>query len=109
MELKELDDKKIKIANKIYKIKLKKKIKNGHYLGHTHHHKLKISICTNQSKEDIIDTFLHEVLHCIWYTQGIINVTDSSNLEEFIVNSTSVNLMSIFQDNPWILDLLKEA
>jgi len=109
MDVKEINGKKIRVDNRVYTVKLKKKIKGGHYLGRTQHDKLRITICIKQEKKDIIDTLLHEILHCIWYTQGIINVVDSENIEEFIVNSTTVNLITIFQDHPWLLDLLKEA
>lgn len=111
MDLNFLNGKKIRIANKTYKIKLKKKITKERHLGLTQHGENIIYLDIGQDKKSLIDTLIHEILHGIWYTQGIGNIGtgDLGTNEEYLVNSITVNLITVFQDNHWLLDLLKEA
>ena len=49
------------------------------------------------------NTVLHEVLHAISY-QYAISDTLKEHKEEKIVNTFANGLMSVFVDNPWLLD-----
>lgn len=53
------------------------------------------------------NTVLHEVLHGVVYQYGLHDVVKDG--EERIVNTLSNGLMSVFVDNPWFLDYLKQA
>ena len=52
------------------------------------------------------NTVLHEVLHAISY-QYAISDTLKEYKEEKIVNTFANGLMSVFVDNPWLLDYFK--
>lgn len=104
-----LDGSEVKVGSATYVIRVKKKVRKGALLGQTLHHKETIELSYKQSDKCFLNTLLHEVLHCVWYAQGIDSVKDSVNFEEFVVNSITGALILVFQDNPWMLDLLKEA
>ena len=53
------------------------------------------------------NTILHEVLHAISY-QYSISDTLKEHKEEKIVNTFANGLMSVFVDNPWLLDYFKD-
>lgn len=44
------------------------------------------------------DTFLHEVLHAIFWAYGV----DDADKEERIVGTVSTALAALFRDNPWL-------
>ena len=53
------------------------------------------------------NTVLHEVLHAISY-QYAISDTLKEHKEEKIVNTFANGLMTVFVDNPWLLDYFKD-
>lgn len=60
---------------------------------------LKIRISAGiASPELLIDTFLHEVLHALWWLQGIQDGDD----EERTVRSMATGMVMLFRDNPWL-------
>jgi hypothetical protein len=109
MDVSKLDNQKVKVAYKTYTIKLKDSIKQGQLLGEADHHKEIIKISRRQSPVAIVDTLVHEILHCIWYTNGIGYTLDGEEAEEFIVNSYATSIVTIFIDNPWIIKLIDEV
>ena len=52
------------------------------------------------------NTVLHEVLHAISYQYAITNILEKDK-EEKIVNTFANGLMTVFVDNPWLLDYFK--
>ena len=52
------------------------------------------------------NTVLHEVLHAISYQYAISDVI-KEHKEEKIVNTFANGLMTVFVDNPWLLDYFK--
>lgn len=53
----------------------------------------------------MLDTFLHEVNHAVWYVQGI-KPRDS---EERKVTAISTAWAQTYRDNPWLLDIIRAA
>lgn len=109
MDLSLAEGQTLKIGNKIYQIKLRKSIKNDQLLGLSSHGSDKIWLCTKQSPVSFVDTLLHEIFHCLWYAYGVSYVLDAQEIEEFTVNAFGSGLVTVFLDNPWVLDILKEV
>lgn len=108
MDLSDLDGRKIKVANKTYRIRLRSSIRQGRLLGESNHYREVIKLSTRQSPGALADTLLHEILHCIWYSNGIGYVLDADEVEEFVVNSYATSLMAVFVDNPWLIDFFRK-
>jgi len=53
------------------------------------------------------NTVLHEVLHGVVYQYGLCDVVKEN--EERLVNTMANGLMSVFVDNPWLLDYFKTS
>lgn len=109
MDLKDLDGRRVKVANKFYTIKLKKSIRQDRLLGESNHDREVIKICTKQASGAFVDTLIHEILHCIWHTNGLGYTLDAEEVEEFIVHSYATSLMTVFIDNPWLIKLIDET
>lgn len=59
----------------------------------------KIFVCTDMAPEVVADTFLHEIMHAIWYYMGL----DDKDDEENVVNRLSSGLICAMVDNPELL------
>lgn len=56
------------------------------------------------------NTVIHEIMHGIAYQYGMLKTLDKVNDgEEKIVNTMTNGLMTVFVDNPWLLDYLKDT
>lgn len=51
------------------------------------------------------DTMLHEVGHAVWWAFGV----EDADKEERTVSIMSSGMATVYRDNPWLLDWLKEA
>jgi hypothetical protein len=95
--------KKIKIFNKIYEIQyLKEDFKDENdttLLGQIDKFTNIIKIDAKQPKEEQVSTLLHEILHGITYSLPI-------ELAEKEVICLECALMTLFKDNPKLLELL---
>lgn len=66
----------------------------------------KIRISTNfPTPVKAVDTLLHEVGHAIWFAWGI----EKGDDEERTVGNAATGWVSVYRDNPWLLDWLKEC
>jgi hypothetical protein len=64
----------------------------------------RITIVLNHpSKTRAADTFLHEIMHAVWY------MVHASGEEEQTVSALSTGLILAFKDNKWLHDWLKKA
>lgn len=50
-------------------------------------------------------TFLHEIMHAVWYAQGI----DDDDKEERIVTMLSSGLTQVYRDNAWLAPWIEEC
>jgi hypothetical protein len=57
------------------------------------------------NKSRVVDTFLHELMHAIYWAYGI----EDRDEEERIVGAIAVGMTALFRDNPWLLDWIKGA
>lgn len=75
--------------------------------GHVNHSTQIIQIDTSKPPERVADTFLHEILHCIY---RVWNLPDELQEEDYVV-ATSYGLTTVFRDNPellpWLTKMLK--
>ena len=56
------------------------------------------------------NTVIHEIMHGIAYQYGMLKTLEKVNDgEEKVVNTMTNGLMTVFVDNPWLLDYLKET
>ncbi len=51
------------------------------------------------------DTFMHEVQHAVFWSFGV----QDEDKEERTIVLMATGLMTVYRDNPWLLDWLKEA
>jgi len=90
--------KRIKILNLTWQIQFvdKSTYNASDALGWCDYDQQIISLYDGQSNESISDTFLHEILHAIFYVMGI----DPNNDEEKVVSKVSTGLCTVFSNNP---------
>ena len=71
----------------------------------------KIEIQKELSGDQLINTILHEIIHCIIYNSSLNQdggpLTDDKS-EEQVTNSITNWLLNVFWDNPWLIELLKK-
>ena len=79
----------------------------GQYLSR----ECKIEIQKELDGDQLINTVLHEIIHCIIYNSSLNQdggpLTDDKS-EEQVTNSITNWLLNVFWDNPWLVDLLKK-
>lgn len=103
---KNLHGKKIKICNRVYTLRIEDEIEEGTLVGICRPDRQTITIVSFLTKEGFKDTLLHEILHAIWYGQGVDSGVKSEDIEEYVVGVFAANLMQVFQDNKWIREVL---
>jgi len=79
----------------------------GQYLSR----ECKIEIQKELDGDQLINTVLHEIIHCIIYNSSLNQdggpLTDDKS-EEQVTNSITNWLLNVFWDNPWLIELLKK-
>ncbi len=79
----------------------------GQYLSR----ECKIEIQKELDGDQLINTVLHEIIHCIIYNSSLNQdggpLTDDKH-EEQVTNSITNWLLNVFWDNPWLIDFLKK-
>ena len=79
----------------------------GQYLSR----ECKIDIQKELEGDQLINTVLHEIIHCIIYNSSLNQdggpLTDEKS-EEQVTNSITNWLLNVFRENPWLVDLLKK-
>ena len=79
----------------------------GQYLSR----ECKIDIQKELEGDQLINTVLHEIIHCIIYNSSLNQdggpLTDEKS-EEQVANSITNWLLNVFWENPWLVDLLKK-
>ena len=101
--------KRIKVLNLSWKINyVDKGISNAsESLGWCDYESQTISLFEDQTNESMADTFLHEVLHSVFYAMGI---DEKKSDEETIVQRLSTGLCTVWATNPlafrWFQSLL---
>jgi len=85
----------VRILNLTWKVKF---VDNdiGDSLGWCDYESQTITLYAQQTKESLCDTFLHELLHALFYAMAI----DQSTDEEKLVASTSTGLCAVWKQNP---------
>ena len=94
--------KKVKVGYKTYKIKEWESAedRHSHSLGAARHHEAEIFIDTHSVNEtEVVNTMLHEILHCISWTYGLQADFGSQEFEEKIVNTVANGLIETMQSN----------
>ena len=71
----------------------------------------RIDIQKELEGDQLINTVLHEIIHCIIYNSSLNQdggpLTDDKS-EEQVTNSITNWLLNVFWENPWLIDLLKK-
>ena len=79
----------------------------GQYLSR----ECKIDIQKELEGDQLINTVLHEIIHCIIYNSSLNQdggpLTDDKS-EEQVTNSITNWLLNVFWENPWLVELLKK-
>jgi hypothetical protein len=97
--------KKIKIAGFVWTLEQSTEHKRdvtreGLCYGSTHHSTQKFFIDPDITRQKTEHTFLHEVLHAIWFHYGLSkNKSFTPDMEELVVDSLSNGLYQVLNDN----------
>lgn len=92
---------KLKIGGFTWEIKRDNKdlhVEGGCY-GSTHYKDQKIFIEKEIPEDKANQALLHEILHALWWQQGLSSRKYSPELEEEIVHSLSMGLHQVLKDN----------
>lgn len=98
--------KKITVGHFIHDVSVVKKIKDGGGYGEYDTVSGKIRIREGQSKADMVDTLLHEVLHAIFHRYKI---RIDGDAEERIVYELTKAIIKTFRDNPKLVKYISKA
>ena len=86
-------------------------IKESDCFGQYISRECKIEIQKELEGDQLINTVLHEIIHCIIYNSSLNQdggpLTDDKS-EEQVTNSITNWLLNVFWENPWLVDLLKK-
>ena len=86
-------------------------IKESDCFGQYISRECKIEIQKELEGDQLINTILHEIIHCIIYNSSLNQdggpLTDDKS-EEQVTNSITNWLLNVFWDNPWLIELLKK-
>ena len=86
-------------------------IKESDCFGQYISRECKIEIQKELEGDQLINTVLHEIIHCIIYNSSLNQdggpLTDDKH-EEQVTNSITNWLLNVFWENPWLIDLLKK-
>lgn len=101
----------LRMGAKEYKVELAPKLKDA---GETEAGACKIRLSPDQEPMQFVDTYLHEVMHALIYESGLNPLLENppakyKHLEEVVVRDLATSLISLFSENPRILDYLKRA
>lgn len=94
--------KQIKIGGLVYTIEKSEKVTNeGGNFGSTHHRKQRIFLDPSETVQMSENTFVHEILHAIWYQAGLKSryQKDHPGFEEEVVDALSNGLYQVLKDN----------
>lgn len=58
-----------------------------------------------QSSHKVADSFLHELLHAVWWVNDL---TEAAATEEHIVGHVASTLVQVHRDNPWLAPWIAE-
>lgn len=84
---------------------------NGDKMGSHNGDASRVYIADNLSGHQLANTLLHEVMHAIWYTQGLCHDCLASNpagLQEHVVNNMTNGLIQVIRDNPDLVKFLQK-
>jgi hypothetical protein len=74
--------------------------REGNCYGSTHHVSQKIFVDPDITEQKTEHTFIHEVLHAIWFHYGLSkNKSFTPDQEELVVDSLSNGLYQVLKDN----------
>lgn len=71
----------------------------GSCYGSAHLSKQKMFLSPSGTKQKIEETFIHEILHAVWWQQCINNMIDDDTAEEKIINALAFGLYQVLKDN----------
>jgi hypothetical protein len=72
-------------------------------LGECDRVNLVIRIRTDIPRQQVAETFLHEILHAIWVVGSMYQAGDD---EEKLVTKLSINIFQVMRDNPDVMDFI---
>ena len=86
-------------------------IKESDCFGQYISRECKIEIQKELEGDQLINTVLHEIIHCIIYNSSLNQdggpLTEDKS-EEQVTNSITNWLLNVFWDNPWLIEFLKK-
>jgi hypothetical protein len=68
----------------------------------------KVISIAEQKPSELVDTFVHEVLHGIIHHMDVLNEEQKEELEEHLVLTMATGLTTFMMDNPFVFPQLQE-
>ena len=92
--------KSLKIGGHVWKITHNKDVTNeGGCFGSTHPLTQRFFLDPEISQQKQEQTLIHEILHAIWWTNGMRSREELKKEEEYIIDSLSQGLYQVLKDN----------
>ena len=106
----ELPETTIKIGYTKYEIQVWDKMTatSNEAYGEFFERQMAIGIDTNQNGIQLVNTFLHEIMHGVIYQYGMKLDGDADQREETLVNVITNGMTSVYVDNPWLLPWIQQ-
>ena len=99
--------KKVKVLHRTYEVKAMPALEvaaTGNH-GVSKHREGIVEIDTSAKSDEVADTLLHEIMHCVVDTMGLQPVLEKGS-EENIICCLSHGITTVFKDNPGLLSNL---
>lgn len=92
--------KEVKIMGFVWPVKFDKHVSNeGQAFGSTHLHSQVIFLDPSTTVQKNEHTFIHEIMHAVFWQTGLTRRIDNIKLEEEIVNALSFGVYHVLKDN----------
>lgn len=75
---------------------------------------IRVRMQNEHAEQNIRETLLHEIVHCVWGTTGVNQLVDSwtpeaDKIEEVVISMTTPGLLFVLQQNPVVAAYLMDT
>lgn len=75
---------------------------------------IRVRMQSEHAEQNIRETLLHEITHCVWGTTGVNQLVDSwtpesDKIEEVVISMTTPALLFVLQQNPVVMAYLMDT
>lgn len=92
--------KKVKIDHLTYDIVLDPSLTDFEHYGICNLAEQSIRLLSTMNKDRLKETLIHELLHAVYYSRGMKQITGEALTEEYIVDQLGIGLTMLLKVNP---------